>query len=224
MAFFLKSTTKDQSRGSSDSIYSTIVAIGKKVTSDGMPCVSAHCVHFLRLAITKCTALARDSYRHIKTCRWPFPISPLSNHDSGVDRPTQVIVKALAIILHWCWQSMLRPNDDINRHIALQLHVRWKKCICQNDFKLIINVNRHYFIEKPNFEMKWGHVLVRQKNMPNWAKWAVLADISKFLLCLIYDNSKSVWQIHFFHLMHSCNTMCSSLLVGLGRRVMTGGD
>ena len=117
------------------SIYSTIVAIGKKVTSDGMPCVSAHCVHFLRLAITKCTALARDSYRHIKTCRWPFPISPLSNHDSGVDRPTQVIVKALAIILHWCWQSMLRPNDDINRHIALQLHVRWKKCICQNDFK-----------------------------------------------------------------------------------------
>ena len=145
-----------------------------------MPCVSAHCVHFLRLAITKCTALARDSYRHIKTCRWPFPISPLSNHDSGVDRPTQVIVKALAIILHWCWQSMLRPNDDINRHIALQLHVRWKKCISQNDFKLIINVNRHYFIEKPNFEMKWGHVLVRQKNMPNWAEWAyVSADISK---------------------------------------------
>ena len=144
-----------------------------------MPCVSAHCVHFLRLAITKCT-LARDSYRHIKTCRWPFPISPLSNHDSGVDRPTQVIVKALAIILHWCWQSMLRPNDDINRHIALQLHVRWKKCICQNDFKLIINVNRNYFIEKPNFEMKWGHVLVRQKNMPNWAEWAyVSADISK---------------------------------------------
>lgn len=141
MAFF--SEKHHQSRGSSDSIYSTIVAIGKKVTSDGMPCVSAHCVHFLRLAITKCTALARDSYRHIKTCRWPFPISPLSNHDSGVDRPTQVIVKALAIILHWCWQSMLRPNDDINRHIVLQLHVRWKKCICQNDFKLIINVNRH---------------------------------------------------------------------------------
>ena len=89
--FFLESSTSK--------VEAALVAIGKKVTFDGMPCVSAHCVHFLRLAITKCT-LARDSYRHIKTCRWPFPISPLSNHDSGVDRPTQVIVKALAIILH----------------------------------------------------------------------------------------------------------------------------
>ena len=90
MAFF-SGKQHQQSKGST-----SIAAIGKKVTFDGMPCVSAHCVHFLRLAITKCT-LARDSYRHIKTCRWPFPISPLSNHDSGVDRPTQVIVKALAI-------------------------------------------------------------------------------------------------------------------------------
>ena len=61
-------------------------AIGKKVTFDRMPCVSAHCVHPLhsmyytfvrRLAITaKCTAshvTAIDTSRHVRG-HFPFPL------------------------------------------------------------------------------------------------------------------------------------------------------
>ena len=80
--------------------------------------------------------------------------------------------------IYWVFYQM--PQENLKQFLG-----RPDSCVptyLQGDYvaqffimKRIYITYYYCFIEKPNFEMKWGHVLVRQKNMPNWAEWAYVS-------------------------------------------------